>query len=92
MSRGKIDHFRTALAQIGHVGTAVAETADRRLCQFRSAQADIMAHDDMPGLQERHKGAGQRIGQLGVDFRRHDTTDIVRLETFCANHMDLLLV
>ena len=92
MSSSKINHFRTALADINNPGTAMAQTFCQRINQCSAAQADIMSDNNSFRSEHCRKNASHTVSHFLVNFCGVNAAYIVGLKSLVRNlHLSILL-
>jgi len=86
MCCGKINHFRAALANIDHIGSAVVQTLRKRCNQLLSSSANIAANHNFFSPINYRKNSSDKVGHFLVNFRRHNTPDIVSFKSISVQH------
>ncbi|KAG0940006.1 hypothetical protein G6F31_015220 [Rhizopus arrhizus] len=81
VERLEVHFLGAAQADVDDIAATCGEPFDRGLQQLRAAQADVMADDDRSRPQQCRRACADALGQVGVEFIRNPTTDVIGLET-----------
>mgnify|MGYP003344449534 CR=1 FL=1 len=81
VERLEVHFLGAAQADVDDIAATCREPFDRGLQQLRAAQADVMADDDRSWPQQCRRACADALGQVGVEFIRNPTTDVIGLET-----------
>ena len=92
MSGSKINHFRTALADINNLGAAVTQALRQCIHQCSAAQADIMSDNNSFRSEHCRKNASHTVSHFLVNFCGVNAAYIVGLKSLVRNlHLSILL-
>ena len=92
MSGSKINHFRTALADINNPGAAMAQSLRQRIHQCSAAQADIMSDNNSFRSEHCRKNSSHTVSHFLVNFCGVNAAYIVGLKSLVRNlHLSILL-
>ena len=92
MSGSKINHFRTALADINNLGAAMAQSLRQCIHQCSAAQADIMSDNNSFRSEHCRKNSSHTVSHFLVNFCGVNAAYIVGLKSLVRNlHLSILL-
>jgi len=78
---GEIDFFGSAQSDVEHVGTGVSQSPGERVGQHRTAQANVVAHDDTRRTHDVDIRTADAVGHVLIQLIRQSPADVVGLET-----------
>jgi hypothetical protein len=76
----EVERIGRYLSDIDDVRALIPDAVDQRGGEHRARDAHVPADDHLIDVQERHQGASDPIGDLGIQFLGHDATYVVGLE------------
>ena len=92
MSGSKINHFRTALADINNLGAAMAQSLRQCIHQCSATKADIMSYNNSFRSEHCRKNASHTVSHFFVNFCGVNAAYIVGLKSLVRNlHLSVLL-